>query len=227
MNVMIEMNLNAKIIERSGYTFLDLLADVGGVKEMLYSGFAIVVAFFNYKHYDNYLAAQLFKIKNSVAGTIEKPQSETFTNTKTRFCNFKEYLIDKIICCQRSRKYMKTRQEKGFEKARDLIKEEVNIVEIIRKMRYFDKALQQLLPPEQCNQLQMQSQFLIVDPSSSENDTMPDKANIESDQTFTNQVREEQSLTEVITVENIEHHENNQYASGTAKLINGTKNGAN
>ena len=36
---------------------------------------------------------------------------------------------------------MKTRQEKGFEKARDLIKEEVNIVEIIRKMRYFDKAL--------------------------------------------------------------------------------------
>ena len=57
MNVMIEMNLNAKIIERSGYTFLDLLADVGGVKEMLFSGFAIVVAFFNYKHYDNYLAA--------------------------------------------------------------------------------------------------------------------------------------------------------------------------
>ena len=57
MNVIIEMNLNAKIVERSGYTFLDLLADVGGAKEMLFSGFAMVVAFFNYKHYDNYLAA--------------------------------------------------------------------------------------------------------------------------------------------------------------------------
>jgi len=57
MNLTIEMNLNAKLIERSGYTFLDMLADVGGIKEMLFSGFAIIVSFFNYKHYDNYLAA--------------------------------------------------------------------------------------------------------------------------------------------------------------------------
>ena len=50
-----EMDLDMYVIQRNGYTILDLLSDIGGIQAMLFSFFAVVVSVFNYKNVDNTL----------------------------------------------------------------------------------------------------------------------------------------------------------------------------
>ena len=49
------------MVARDGYTFLDLLADVGGIQGLLISGVAMFMAFWNYNYFDNYMASRLYK----------------------------------------------------------------------------------------------------------------------------------------------------------------------
>ena len=60
MDITIEMNLNLKVIARAGYTILDFISDVGGIQAMLISLVAWVVAFWNYKMFDNYMVSRLY-----------------------------------------------------------------------------------------------------------------------------------------------------------------------
>lgn len=57
MEATIEMNLDLKIIDRNGYTFIDLLSDVGGVQAVLVSFMAAWMTLWNYEHFDNTMAA--------------------------------------------------------------------------------------------------------------------------------------------------------------------------
>ena len=67
MDITFEMNLDKVTMARTGYTFLDVLSDVGGIQGMFLSFFGSVLCILNYNHFDNYLASRLYKIKGSKA----------------------------------------------------------------------------------------------------------------------------------------------------------------
>ena len=57
-----EVNLDLKIVNRSYYSLLDCLSDIGGILSVLLAGIAFALAVLNYQHIDNFLVANLFKI---------------------------------------------------------------------------------------------------------------------------------------------------------------------
>ncbi len=63
----IEMSQNLTRVERSGYTFLDWLADIGGMQGILITFFSIFVNFFNGNLLDNYLVSRLYLYSPSQA----------------------------------------------------------------------------------------------------------------------------------------------------------------
>ena len=52
MEISVEMNLDKGKIERSGYTFIDVLSDIGGIQSILISGISILIGLFNYKNFE-------------------------------------------------------------------------------------------------------------------------------------------------------------------------------
>ena len=54
------MSMDKISVQRSIYTSLDLLSDIGGIQGILFSLFAIVVALFNSDHFDEYFIARLY-----------------------------------------------------------------------------------------------------------------------------------------------------------------------
>ena len=59
----IEMNLDLEIIQRNGYTILDLLSDVGGILEISSIVITYFLAFWNYNYFENFLVTRLFKLE--------------------------------------------------------------------------------------------------------------------------------------------------------------------
>jgi len=55
---------------------------------------------------------------------------------------------------------------RGLEKARDLMAQEVNIIEIVKSRRILSQALKRLLPPEKHKQLKVEYEYIDVNPSS-------------------------------------------------------------
>ena len=49
------------LIERNGYSVLDLLSDIGGLQRALFSGVTIFLSIVNQNHLNDYLALKLFK----------------------------------------------------------------------------------------------------------------------------------------------------------------------
>ena len=141
------MNLDMVEIQRVGYTFLDYLSDVGGMQVLLLGGINYFLAFWNYQFFDNYLVTRLFKLEKLKES--EKRGRSYFNRSTfmkpTPLYNPKEWIrthLPKFLVCKCC---LPNRLEKGFEKARDHLKNEVNIIEIIKARRYFKKALKYLL----------------------------------------------------------------------------------
>ena len=65
MDIQFEMNLDKVTMARTGYTFLDVLSDVGGINGLFISFFAVIVGFMNYNHFENYLVSRLFMVRGS------------------------------------------------------------------------------------------------------------------------------------------------------------------
>ena len=87
------MNYDVNLIERSGYTVLDVLADVGGLLSILISGVSFTLSIFNYNYLENYLVHKLFKSK---AVYLMTTQSEMIKE----FC-LSNCLLRKLACCCR------------------------------------------------------------------------------------------------------------------------------
>ena len=51
------MNLDQILIERTGYTILDILSDVGGILGIFVSGISFILSILNYNYLDNYLVS--------------------------------------------------------------------------------------------------------------------------------------------------------------------------
>ena len=58
------MNLDQKVVARDGYTFLDLLSDIGGMQSILTSFVAYLMGVWNYNYFDNHMVTRLYKLKN-------------------------------------------------------------------------------------------------------------------------------------------------------------------
>ena len=56
--------MDLTVIERSGYTLIDLLSDVGGIQGLLLTIFGTLLNVWNYKFLENYIASQLFGVES-------------------------------------------------------------------------------------------------------------------------------------------------------------------
>ena len=107
MDVTIEMNLDLGVIQRTGYNVLDVLSDIGGIQSIIITTFSVLIGFWNYKHFDSYMASKLYKLNSRSAKTSQK----TKFIVPNRFCNIGHYLMDHLVtekcrqrCCKKSRK---------------------------------------------------------------------------------------------------------------------------
>lgn len=64
--VEIQMDFDLNMIERSSYTALDVLSDVGGIQSMLYSLISLVLGLFNTRLVDDYLISRLYELRANV-----------------------------------------------------------------------------------------------------------------------------------------------------------------
>ena len=79
------------LIERSGYTVLDVLSDVGGLQGILISGISLILSITNYNYLENYLVYKLFKSK---AVSLTTSQSEMIKEFYLSNC-----LLSRLACC--------------------------------------------------------------------------------------------------------------------------------
>ena len=63
VSITVEVDRDLSTYERTVYTMLDLLADVGGLQSILFAFCALLVAIWNYRGFETSLIAKLFKVK--------------------------------------------------------------------------------------------------------------------------------------------------------------------
>lgn len=104
----IQMNLDQTLIARTGYTFLDVLSDVGGLESIVISTVAIVIQIWNHNRFDTYLASNLFTTRAAPSsGATMEP--ERFSASE--ISGLRECLLDSCFgnwlfkCCKRSRRH--------------------------------------------------------------------------------------------------------------------------
>ena len=59
--VILSLSLDQSLIERRGYTILDILSELGGLQGILISGISLILSVFNHKYLDNYLVSKLYE----------------------------------------------------------------------------------------------------------------------------------------------------------------------
>ena len=81
MEISIEMNLNILSVNRSYYSLLDCLSDIGGILQVLLSGLAFCLLILNYQHMDNFLAVNLFRIGKEERDDDDRPYHDEHSPT--------------------------------------------------------------------------------------------------------------------------------------------------
>ena len=80
-----------------------------------------------------------------------------------KICNIKEYFLEMIPiimtvkCCRRNEKHA------AIEKARKALNKEVNIINIIRILRYLKLAMRQVLPKHVRFEAKRRSRYVVLD----------------------------------------------------------------
>ena len=154
MAIGLELSANQVYHERTILTLLDVLCDLGGLFEVMFVVFSLVLSIFNYKHLTNYMASQLFRIA---------PKGDT-ENTKelrpTLLCNIAEFFMDRFKqfpCCRRRGRWL------AMQRARKSLQKEMNIIEILRLMRYLRVVIDKVLSPEEKARVLKQHKYRLVD----------------------------------------------------------------
>ena len=159
--VLIQMNMDKTIVTRTGYTILDVLADVGGLLGILTSGIGLLLGIWNFKIVDQYMASKLFKVAPAEA-SAQDPISATPVTPSNR-TNCLEFFIDRLIPCKLACCCKRSRQQLAMEKAREALEKEVDIIQIIRSNRLVHTALMKLLGDSAYRELKARSQFEHID----------------------------------------------------------------
>ena len=146
---------------------LDLISDIGGMQGVLISVFAIIVGIQNHNMLENHLVSRLFKLevkpdRQSLDSKLYSPEPSSMVSLMPRAAqNILELLREKFKgcmcmtnrCCKPSLFYQ------GFEIGREQLKDETNIIEIIKKLRYYETALNALTSEHQRAMFKAKSQY--------------------------------------------------------------------
>ena len=90
------MSMDQTSINRSGYTILDLLSDMGGLQGILITGISLILSILNNNYLENYLVSKLFKFE---AATLTTSNKENCKDTCLYSC-----LPNKLVCSSKNRK---------------------------------------------------------------------------------------------------------------------------
>ena len=152
------MNLDLNLIERTGYTVLEILSDIGGLQGILISAISLLLSVLNYNYLDDYLVAKLFK-----------SESKFTLHAQPIFGRIKEFCIAKLIprklvCCR------KEQNKFAMEQARESLSKESDIIKMFRTQRFLQMALKHLLDPALRKELKTRSKYkeIIIETKSRE-----------------------------------------------------------
>ena len=98
-SVMIDMDLT--IIQRNGYTVIDLLSDIWGIQSFLSTAISFFIGIWNHNLLDNYLVSRLFTLQID-------DKVKNMHHSKHQQATIKEYFMDRVVpskiaCCKRTR----------------------------------------------------------------------------------------------------------------------------
>ena len=148
MAIGIDMSLDQIVIERSIYTILDVLSDVGGLKVMIVAIFAFIKSIINYNGLDSTIIEQLYTFPDEQDAKVtgghqqNNDTSETATHVtyKTSMLgNFADYILDMLPGFCRFCK--KTRRQRQYEAAIECLRQETDVIKLIREIRFIKSAL--------------------------------------------------------------------------------------
>ena len=91
------MSFDVIRIRRDGYTLIDMLSDIGGMESILISGISLFLSLWNYKHFDTYMASNLYKLVGDEKSSFFKLPK--LVNIKL-FCM--DFLPQKLVCCRKT-----------------------------------------------------------------------------------------------------------------------------
>ena len=63
MGIVYEMNLDIRHVQRNVFSLLDWLGDVGGLFEILFIFFSLIMSVYHYKTFEIYMVRKLYKKK--------------------------------------------------------------------------------------------------------------------------------------------------------------------
>lgn len=150
---MLTMNSDLTVVQRSGYTILDVLSDIGGFLGFLTASINFLLSILNYQHLDNYLVTRLFTAK--AGSSLAQFEFHSWDNLKY-FC-IDNILPAKLVCCS------KTRKEEAIQKARATLEKEKDVVKLIKFRRFVKLALEQLLQPQVFREIKSKSRTTVVE----------------------------------------------------------------
>ena len=171
MVISYELSQDLKTSDREAYNFLDWVGDLGGLFDGLKIGFTAVLVVLNYKMYDTYMVSKLFTVRSENRSDqqggpennkIKRALTEYFTkdvNKKgkeqldpNRLSSLKMLLFDLIPRWCKNRltnskcgPLARTQRYKYFENGLKDYEDEINIVEVLRNLRYYNAAVKKLL----------------------------------------------------------------------------------
>ena len=115
---------------RSVYTFFDVLGNVGGLSGILTSIAATISGALNYMRTEDHLVKQLYKPMQDLK--FSEPPVSSSCRSGIQECLPSCLLIN---CLRR------TKKDKYLARGRDILTREFDIVELIRKLRFYELAI--------------------------------------------------------------------------------------
>ena len=107
ISIRFERNLDLQLVQRTRYTILDLLSDIGGIQSILLSAIGFFLSYSNFNYFDNYMASKLFKYSANDSDSPSDSKEDLFFSA--RACNVKDFrlcqvLANKLSFCRLNRK---------------------------------------------------------------------------------------------------------------------------
>ena len=166
MSFVFEMDSDLIVVQRNIYTILDVLGDIGGFMSIFVSGLSFLIALWNYNNYEYHFLTNFFKkkaLKTTANNKVHASVNSIENFEPKHICNIQEYLLylmpclRKLSCCRYNSK------QAALEKARQALNKEVNIIEIIKLLRYLKLAMKKVLPKNVRDEAKKSSRYVILE----------------------------------------------------------------
>ena len=221
INLMFHIDHEVTLIQRQVYNSFMLFGDVGGFSGLLIGLGSFIVSFLNFQNAENYVAQFLYKSKtNSEDGdqlsTEDNIEGEDRLDPRKQK-SLIEYLQSSLLKCCLVACLRKRRRDRVFERAREKLGRELDLVQLLQQIRFFSLAIDSLLVPAKVNSLRKMSEKVQIELSDSKQannlqnkqDTIELKKylDIPANQKANSHSRNKSTLTAVSLKEAIDDHQ--------------------